>query len=144
MTATITRLPVAMKRGRKVTKGPIASVSVMYNAPARKAWSQLSLAEEMEKLAQREAARTLRMIQQQIDYEAWIDTSPTLARFPESARFRSEERVDRLRRGLSEFADDEDEMEGGCSSPLARAMDDLAAKVSERAKEILAARGEAS
>jgi len=140
MTATIVRLPVAMKRGRKVTKGPMASVSVMYTAPTRCTKPQLCLEEEMEKLAQLAAARMLRMRQQRAEYEAWIDSSPALARFPESARFRSEEVVDRLRRGLPEFADEEEE---DCGSPMERAMDDLAVKVSERAKEILSSRGEA-
>ena len=131
MAANVTRIPVAMKRGRKVTKGPVASLSVLYGAPSGGVGRTLNLEEEAEKLAHLVADRAIRVEREAREREEWLDSSPTVTRFPASARFRTRQQVDRLKHGLPE--DDEQEGSGGV-------VDELGDRIGRRAHEIIQSR----
>lgn len=99
MSATVTRLPVAMKRGRKVLTGPKATVLVLVDRISRDhEWVDPYHAEmaEMNRLIE---ARRARSIEAKAQQEAWIDLSRNITRWPDWARVRSPKLVESLRRG---------------------------------------------
>ncbi len=96
MSAAVVHLPVVVRRGRKVTKGQVASVTVIYSATRPAEDSQESRGEKMADLL---AQRAIRKQQERRDYEAWIDASPTVRRFPQAARYRTRAEIERLKSG---------------------------------------------
>ena len=101
MTATITRIPVAMKRGRKVRKGPLASVSILFEAKEISSSSNcLNFGDEAECLAQLLAKREIEHRREKLEYENWIDASRSVVRFPESRRYSTVADVRNLKKGM--------------------------------------------
>lgn len=101
MTATITRIPVAMKRGRKVRKGPLASVSILFEAKEISSSSNFfNFGDEAECLAQLLAKREIEHRREKLEYENWIDASRSVVRFPESRRYRTVADVRNLKKGM--------------------------------------------
>lgn len=134
--ATILTLPVIRKRGRKVSKGPKASVSVIYEGQkgqGRQAGNGLD--EALEEFARLIAKNKLQKMRERRDYESWLDASPTVRRFPECRRFRTLDQVDNLKAGKHAIASPDDCDDG---TSLGRAVSSLAERAMKRADEILA------
>ncbi len=129
MTATISRLPVAMKRGRKVTKGPKASISVIYEAQ-QDPREQTQLDKSIGQLGDAFARSAAKAILRKREEEAWLKASPNVRSFPEERRYRTEAAIANLRAGRDEDWEDD--------SPLAIEMREHAQRVGERAKQIVA------
>lgn len=131
MAANVTRIPVAMKRGRKVSTGPKASVTVLYELAQKPQRASLPQPREqrLNRMAELAAKSILRRKAEQAAYEAWIDASPTVARFPELSRYRSLEQVHRLQSGTDDDADESTGLAG---------LDEEIAEVCRRRDAILA------
>lgn len=96
MTASILKLPVVKKRGRKVTKGPKASVSLICepDLPSNDT-SLLSHKERLEELAMRIAERA---VEKRRQWKAFLAASHNVIEYPAHRRFRSVAEVDELKR----------------------------------------------
>lgn len=104
MTATVTRIPVAMKRGRKVTTGPKATVTQIYGLVEEEGLTERTgpigtYEEELAALNALMVKRRAQEVERQAQQEAWIDLSSNVRRWPENRRTRSEELVQILGRG---------------------------------------------
>ena len=134
MSPLILKLPVKKKRGRKVTKGPKASVSVIYEPKTQQESSCRTKPTRMELEIEALAQIAARAILRKQEEDAWIESSRNVQAFPQSSRFRSLDSVARLKSGQSEFDDDDD-----CEdeTDLMREMGELADRVRQRRDEIL-------
>lgn len=134
MGASILQLPVVRKRGRKVSKGPAASVSVIYEGPQPpEEWGPIgTYEEEMGRLDALMKARLPKWIESQAQARAWIELSPTVVAWPESRRVRSPSLIEQLKRGGS---DEEPEVEPDVAA--ARAENER--RIAARCLEILSA-----
>lgn len=134
MTAQIIRMPVVRKRGRKVAKGPMASIAIIYESthviPSLGA-PEGTVEHHQAKLDLLVMKARARHVEEKAQQEAWIERSANVERWPESRRYRSEELVRMLRKGGE---DEEPEIE----PDVAEARRKFLADVSARRDQILA------
>ena len=133
MTATVTRIPVAMKRGRKVTKGPKATVTILYELvaeeePIERTGPIGTYEEELAALNALMVKRRAQEVERQAQQEAWIDLSSNVRRWPENRRTRSVELVLILGRGGE---DEEPEVKPEIAEARKRFLRDMQARRDE-------------
>lgn len=92
MAATVTRLPVAMKRGRKVRTGPMATITPIRGIQSRGDGGDVELT-EVEQLAAVAVARLARRKQLWTDFLA---NHPKVIQFPSTAWHRTPQVVREL------------------------------------------------
>lgn len=131
MTALIIRMPVVRKRGRKVTKGPKASISVIYECGG--ASTSLTgpigtVEQELDRFTVLLMKRRAREVEKQAQQEAWIERSKNVKRWPEPRRYRSEELVRMLREGGE---DEEPELEPEIAEARRKFLEDVRARRNE-------------
>ena len=129
MAATIIRLPVVMKRGRKVRTGPVAAIVRLYEAISPEAAPAVTetLAERERELFDRIRVRSIERRAQAL---AWIQLSANVTPWPENRRYRSE----RLVRSLREGGED---VEEELPEDLEDARQEFLLQVQARAREIV-------
>jgi len=99
---SVITFPRAKKRGRKVTKGPKATVTVIHESsdPITALTGPIrSVKEEESRLTVLLRDRANRLLEERAQQEAWIEMSANVRRWPISARYRSEELVHILKKG---------------------------------------------
>ena len=104
MTAAVLAFPRKKKRGRKLACGPKATVSVIYEAKPNPKPRPRGREDEdlMRGLAFQAAKGIVRRQLEEDAYNAWLDGSPTIVRFPSDRRFRALDEIARLRGDIVE------------------------------------------
>lgn len=118
-TADVFRFPRSKKRGRKVTKGPAATVHTLYEAPEPSRVEE-SIEDSVKRIVQLVAERFER---KKVEWAAILAANPQIVEFPEKWRYRSLHEVNEHRRAH----------EGGSMCQF----DHLAGRIAARVDELM-------
>lgn len=121
MTGSVLPFPRPKKRGRKVTQGPRASVTVLHKNPV--APPARTVETEADRIAATMAARALRERAERAGDDRLVE-------FPEERRFRSLAEI----RHLEELAEKERLLSLGQWTPLMEEMSRIAAEIGRKAR----------